>query len=81
MKSRNPFYNKIPRHQVIPDKRNEMLNNLASKEITCDDDCDYNDVINGECYCYNKEQDDGQPDWHQEWEDFGEVYSDKPNNI
>ena len=20
------------------------------------------------------DEDDGQPDWHQEWEDFGEVY-------
>ena len=24
---------------------------------------------------YNHQQDDdGQPDWHQEWEDFGECY-------
>lgn len=22
-------------------------------------------------------EDDGQPDWHQEWEDFGECYSDE----
>ena len=21
-----------------------------------------------------EEEDDGQPDWHQEWEDFGECY-------
>ena len=25
--------------------------------------------------------DDGQPDWAQEWEDFGEVYDDEPNYI
>lgn len=26
-------------------------------------------------------QDEGQPDWAQEWEDFGEVYDDEPNYI
>ena len=25
--------------------------------------------------------DDGQPDWAQEWEDFGEVYDDEPDYI
>jgi|TARA_B100002019_G_scaffold286780_1_gene297768 hypothetical protein len=25
--------------------------------------------------------DDGQPDWAQEWEDFGEVYDDDPTYI
>ena len=22
----------------------------------------------------NEDENDGQPDWHQEWEDFGETY-------
>jgi len=26
-------------------------------------------------------RDDGQPDWAQEWEDFGEVYDDAPEYI
>ena len=26
-------------------------------------------------------QDEGQPTWEQEWEDFGEVYSDEYNSI
>ena len=26
-------------------------------------------------------QDEGQPDWAQEWEDFGEVYDDAPEYI
>jgi len=24
---------------------------------------------------------DGQPDWQQEWSDFGEVYDDDPTHI
>ena len=27
------------------------------------------------------EESDGQPDWEQEWEDFGEVYDDEPNTL
>lgn len=26
-------------------------------------------------------EDDGQPSWEQEWEDFGEVYDDEPAHI
>ena len=26
-------------------------------------------------------EDDGQPSWEQEWQDFGEVYDDEPNTI
>ena len=25
--------------------------------------------------------DEGQPDWQQEWEDFGETYDDEPNYL
>lgn len=28
-----------------------------------------------------EEYDDGQPSWEQEWEDFGEVYSDEPDYL
>ena len=31
--------------------------------------------------CSAEWDDDGQPDWAQEWEDFGEVYDDEPNYI
>jgi hypothetical protein len=27
------------------------------------------------------QEDDGQPSWEQEWEDFGEVYDDEPTYI
>ena len=29
----------------------------------------------------DKTEDDGQPSWEQEWEDFGEVYDDEPTHI
>ena len=28
-----------------------------------------------------EDEDENQPDWQQEWEDFGEVYDDEPNHI
>ena len=31
--------------------------------------------------CANIPEDDGQPSWEQEWQDFGEVYDDEPNTI
>ena len=31
--------------------------------------------------CADVMADDGQPDWAQEWEDFGEVYDDEPDYI
>ena len=31
--------------------------------------------------CSAEWDDDGQPDWAQEWEDFGEVQDDEPNYI
>lgn len=31
--------------------------------------------------CAHDLADDGQPDWAQEWEDFGEVYDDEPDYI
>ena len=30
---------------------------------------------------YLPPEDDGQPSWEQEWQDFGEVYDDEPNTI
>ena len=30
-----------------------------------------------ELFGEEEEEDDGQPSWEQEWEDFGEVYSDE----
>ena len=52
-----------------------------------DDSADWSMVSNltcSHCGCfvevyYPREapSSDGQPDWHKEWEDFGEVYSDE----
>jgi len=32
-------------------------------------------------YLNRHEEDDGQPSWEQEWEDFGEVYDDDPQSL
>lgn len=31
-----------------------------------------------DCDCW---ENDGQPSWEQEWQDFGEVYDDEPNYL
>ena len=44
------------------------------------DDCAFLKHRCGECLEYDFEEDDyddGQPSWEQEWQDFGEVYSDE----
>tara|TARA_Y100000389_G_C17217690_1_gene391739 strand:- start:189 stop:377 length:189 start_codon:yes stop_codon:yes gene_type:complete len=58
-----------------------MPNNQIIKGQDGCDDCEYlaketegEIKICPECSAENEE--DGQPDWHQEWEDFGEVYDD-----
>jgi len=42
------------------------------------------DIVNGtEPHWYDPDftEDEGQPTWEQEWQDFGEVYDDEPNSI
>ena len=55
MKQRNPNW-KLPRNQVVPDKRDKLREKQHQEEL----------------------KQDGQPDWQQEWSDFGEVYDDDP---
>ena len=38
---------------------------------------EYNMSYGGGVTVEYSEEDDGQPSWEQEWEDFGEVYSDE----
>tara|TARA_A100001388_G_scaffold277568_1_gene269544 strand:- start:2661 stop:2837 length:177 start_codon:yes stop_codon:yes gene_type:complete len=58
MKQRNPNW-KLPRNQVVPDKRDKLREKQHQEEL----------------------KQDGQPDWEQEWSDFGEVYDDDPTYI
>jgi hypothetical protein len=58
MKQRNPNW-KLPRNQVVPDKRDKLREKQHQEEL----------------------RQDGQPDWEQEWSDFGEVYDDDPTHI
>jgi len=58
MKQRNPNW-KLPRNQVVPDKRDKLREKQHQEEL----------------------RQDGQPDWQQEWSDFGEVYDDDPTYI
>tara|TARA_B100000925_G_C21975368_1_gene459863 strand:- start:447 stop:623 length:177 start_codon:yes stop_codon:yes gene_type:complete len=58
MKQRNPNW-KLPRNQVVPDKRDKLREKQHQEEL----------------------KQDGQPDWQQEWSDFGEVYDDDPTYI
>ena len=58
MKQRNPNW-KLPRNQVVPDKRDKLHEKQHQEEL----------------------KQDGQPDWEQEWSDFGEVYDDDPTHI
>ena len=58
MKQRNPNW-KLPRNQVVPDKRDKLREKQHQEEL----------------------KQDGQPDWQQEWSDFGEVYDDDPSHI
>ena len=58
MKQRNPNW-KLPRNQVVPDKRDKLRKKQHQEEL----------------------KQDGQPDWQQEWSDFGEVYDDDPTYI
>ena len=58
MKQRNPNW-KLPRNQVVPDKRDKLRDKQHQEEL----------------------KQDGQPDWQQEWSDFGEVYDDDPTRI
>lgn len=64
----------VPIQQAMPnlsaDEREFMMTGITPEEwnthMGCEDDeaDDYDDY-------------DGQPSWEQEWEDFGEVYSDE----
>ena len=58
MRQRNPNW-KLPRNQVVPDKRDKLREKQHQEEL----------------------KQDGQPDWQQEWSDFGEVYDDDPTHI
>ncbi len=41
-------------------------------EDDCEEMLDANEL--SDRFMEDEDEDDGQPDWHQEWEDFGECY-------
>ena len=55
----------------------ERLVELFMCHMTKDDIKDMLDAEELSPRFINPEEDDGQPSWEQEWEDFGEVYSDE----
>jgi len=70
-------------HQAMPhlceDEREFMMTGITPDEwdthmVGEDDEVDYES--NDNAYA-EEEEDDGQPTWEQEWEDYGEVYSDE----
>lgn len=71
-------------HQAMPhlceDEREFMMTGITPDEwdthmVGEDDEVDYES--NDNAYAEEEEEDDGQPTWEQEWEDYGEVYSDE----
>tara|TARA_B100001093_G_scaffold260589_1_gene249045 strand:- start:167 stop:484 length:318 start_codon:yes stop_codon:yes gene_type:complete len=70
-------------HQAMPhlceDEREFMMTGITPDEwdthmVGEDDEVDYES--NDNAYA-EEEEDDGQPTWEQEWEDYGEVYNDE----
>ena len=65
------FTNEKPTAAEIEERRMEIMT------PDCDD-CAFLGHRCGECDAYDFDDgDDGQPSWEQEWQDFGEVYSDE----
>jgi len=71
-------------HLAMPhlceDEREFMMTGITPDEwdihmVGEDDEVDYES--NDNAYAEEEEEDDGQPTWEQEWEDYGEVYSDE----
>lgn len=54
--------------QCNEETKNDWVSHETDEGIVCID-------------CANIPEDDGQPSWEQEWQDFGEVYDDEPNTI
>ena len=52
----------------------EQMLTMALKYMSTDDVADMLDCNVLSARFMDEDDDDGQPDWHQEWEDFGECY-------
>lgn len=53
----------------------EAMLTMALKYMSTDDVADMLDCNElSDRFMEDEDEDDGQPDWAQEWEDFGEVY-------
>jgi hypothetical protein len=52
----------------------EQMLTMALKYMSTDDVADMLDCNELSARFMDEDDDDGQPDWHQEWEDFGECY-------
>ena len=52
----------------------EQMLTMALKYMSTDDVADMLDSNELSARFMDEDDDDGQPDWHQEWEDFGECY-------
>ena len=64
---------------VIGELAWKIKDTLSSRQIDILEECE-NRVQEDKVESYD-DFDDGQPDWEQEWADFGEVYDDSYNCI
>ena len=56
---------------------NEVIDSFETRAEAEEMRNEYNLAYGGGVTVEYMEEDDGQPSWEQEWEDFGEVYSDE----
>jgi len=70
---RDPYYEEITRAVLVA--------SLEENTISAWPDSHKLALIANRVQTIMEEQDEGQPDWQQEWEDFGEVYDDEPNYL
>jgi len=70
---RDPYYEEVTRAVLIASfEANTLLTWPDSHKVA---------LIANRVQTLMEERDEGQPDWQQEWEDFGEVYDDEPNYL
>ena len=72
---------------ISADEREFIMTGITPQEWDTEMGCDEDDGCIGEYThpsqyvdddsSYVEDEDDGQPSWEQEWEDFGELYSDE----
>jgi len=71
--ARDPYYEEVTRAVLVAC--------LEENTISAWPDSRKVSLIANRVQTIMEKEDEGQPDWEQEWEDFGEVYDDEPNYL